>query len=107
MAFNYNQLNVVGRDRQSVEFWVTNLTKELNSLRDKVSIDSQAFKNVVNTANEVWEGEDKEIFIKNLTACAKEFSTSIETVRDNIKKYFEQDLKDFEYVQKVSKTVVN
>lgn len=107
MAFNYNQLNLVARDRSSVEFWITALTKELNSLRDRVSVNSEAFKNVVKIANEVWEGEDKELFIKALTASAKEYTTSIEVVRDNIKKYLEQDLKDFEYVQRVSKSIID
>lgn len=104
-SFNYNQLNVIGRDRQSVEFWQKALTRELDRLRSEVDVTGPKFKNVVNVANEVWAGEDKELFIKNLTASANEFSNSIATLRENINKYLQQDLSAFDSLQASTRSI--
>ena len=106
-SFNYNQLNIVGRDRESIQWYQDVLTKELERLRSQVDVTSPKFKNVVNVANEVWSGEDKELFIKNLTASANEFSSSIATISENIKKYFQQDLTSFESLQNATKNIAN
>lgn len=102
-SFNYNQLNVIGRDRQSIEFWQRAFKSHLESLRDKVDVSGKEFKNVVNVANEVWAGDDKEQFIKNLTASANEFSSAITVLIANIDKYFQQDLSSFDTLQKTTK----
>ena len=107
MAFNYNQLNIVGRDRQSIE-WIKNvLIHELENLRDKVSVKGESFKNVINTANDVWEGADKDQFVKNITASANEYSANIDVMISNLKKYIDQDLKDFDSMQKNAKNIAN
>ena len=105
--FNYNQLNIVGRDRSSIEFIQNALLNELVRLRDKVSVSSTSFKNVVNIANEVWAGEDKDLFITNMTASANEFASSIDVMIENIKKYLPQDLADFEALQNSTKVIAN
>lgn len=103
--FNYNQLNVVGRDKDSVVLYRNVLTKELTNLKDKVSPESAAFKKVVQVANEVWSGDDKDLFIKNLTASATEFAGSIDLVKMNIVRYFGQDLSDFDQLQKATTNI--
>ncbi len=97
--FNYNQLNIVGRDRQSIEFIQRALLNELENLKKDVSTGGTAFKNLINVANEVWAGPDKDAFVRNITASANEFTANIDVMIANIKKYLPKDLADFEAMQ--------
>ena len=106
-SFNYNQLNIVGRNRSSIEFIQRALLNELENLKKDVSTSGTAFKNVVNVANEVWEGDDKQQFIKNLTASANEFTANIDVMIANIKKYIPQDLADFDALQSETTAIAN
>lgn len=106
-SFNYNQLNVVGRDKDSIMWLCDALRKELLSLQSKVSTSSDAFKKVVQVANEVWSGDDKELFIKNLTASATEFEEKIHNLQFNIIKYFSKDLGEFNQLQKSTTNISN
>lgn len=99
-GFNYNQLtNVIGRDASAINNIQNVLLKELESLKTKVSTSGTQFKAVVNTAEEVWAGTDKDQFIQNVTSSAEEFTAALDTLIANIKKYLPQDVADFNALQ--------
>lgn len=106
-SFNYNQLNIVGRDKDDIIFIKNALINELESLKKDIGTDSSSFKNVINVANEVWSGSDKDLFIKNLRASATEFYNSIDTIESNIKKYIDQDLASFDSLQSSTKKIAS
>ena len=98
-SFNYQQLNLVARDAEAVAEIQKYLITKLETYRDNLSPTSQAFKNVVNTANEVWAGADKDAFIKNLTASATSSSETLNVLITNVKKYLPADLSSFNTLQ--------
>lgn len=106
-SFNYNQLNLVARDAAAVEIIQKALVKNLETLKTNVSVNGEAFKKVVSVANEVWSGADKDLFIKNLTSSANEFTSTISTTLDNLKRYLPQDVKDFNTLQSSTTQIAN
>ncbi len=107
MKFDYNQLNIVGRDRSSTEFIQKSLIGMLERLRDKVKVDGQEFKNVVTIADQVWSGADKELFINNLKAVALERVQVINALITDLRKYINADLDQFSNLQKNAQRVVS
>ena len=99
MSFNYQQLNLVARDADAVAVLQKDLIAMLEKFQKNFDPSSAEFKNVVNTANEVWSGADKDAFIKNLTASATESSESLKALITNLKKYLPQDLTNFNTLQ--------
>lgn len=98
-SFNYQQLNSVARDPVAVDILKKDFLAVLEKFQSNIDPSSAAFKNVVNTANEVWAGADKDTFIKNLKASASTSSEQIKVLINDIKKYLPADVKEFESLQ--------